>query len=112
MSSKLMKHELEIKILREKEEELKRKSEQLILLTRKYENLNREKDELTNELNTKNGKLDDNHKKNNILEAEIQERENEKSEIISDIRKYEKDLKNAKEQNENNLNKLEKVKFF
>lgn len=104
-----MKNEFEIKILREKEEELKRKSEQLILLNRKYDTLSKEKEDLMTEINTKDGKLNDNQKKSNILESEIQDRENEKINLISDLRKYEKDLKLAKEQNENYLNKLEKV---
>lgn len=104
-----MKNEFEIKILREKEEELKRKSEQLILLNRKYDTLSKEKENLMTEISTKDGKLNDNQKKSNILESEIQDRENEKINLISDLRKYEKDLKLAKEQNENYLNKLEKV---
>ena len=112
MSSKIMKQDYEIKNLREKEEELRRKSEQLNQLNRKHDNLNKEKEDLLNDINMKNGKLNDGQKKHNILETEIQERETEKLNLISDLRKYEKDLKALKEQNENYINKLEKVKQF
>ena len=112
MSLKIRRYENEIKNLQENEEELKKKTDQLQSLSRKYENLNREKDEILRELNMKNGKLDDNLKKKNILEEEIQNRENEKYDIISDLKKLEKDLQLANELNETYANKLDKVKLL
>jgi chromosome segregation ATPase len=81
-------------------------------LGRKYDNLSADKEDLLKEINTLNGKLNDNNKKNQIMETEILEREKDKNDLLSDLRKYEKDLKFLKEQNENYLNKLDKVKIY
>jgi chromosome segregation ATPase len=109
LTLKMRKYENEIKILQEKEEELKKKTEHLNNLSRKYDNLIREKEEILREVNIKNGKLDDNLKKRNILEEEIQNREKEKQDIVNDLKKFEKDLKFTKDINENYQSKLEKV---
>jgi len=106
---KLRRCENEIKILQEKEEELKKKTEQLHNLNKKYDALSREKDDIIRELNLKNGKLDDNLKKKIILEDEIQKRDKEKHEIINDLKKLEKDLQITKELNDSSNNKLDKV---
>lgn len=112
LNLKLRRNEKEIEILIEKEDELKKKSEQLNNLNRKYDNAIREKEDILREINLKNGKLDDNIKKRNILEDEIQNRENEKFEILSELRRLEKEYENSKDLNQNYSLKLEKVNFF
>lgn len=112
MNLKLRRNEKEIEILIEKEDELKKKSEQLNILNRKYDNAIREKEDILREITLKNGKLDDNIKKRNILEDEIQNRENEKYEILSELRRLEKEYENSKDLNQNYSLKLEKVNYF
>ena len=67
MNLKLRRNEKEIEILIEKEDELKKKSDQLNNLNRKYDNAIREKEDILREINLKNGKLDDNIKKKKIF---------------------------------------------
>lgn len=56
--------------------------------------------------------MDDNLKKKNLLEDEIQGREKEKHQILDDLKKVEKELQMANELNQSYANKLDKVIIY